>query len=158
MLLFSVSLFVVSLLELGRHQVPLLQFPSLWITGATVSMKIVFFSSDLMFQSRVSSVVRQGGNELIVVRSIEMLRERSLADTELRIAVLDLSLKSIDLNDVIGALKNDYPAITVVAYGAHVDVEALENAQRAGADIVLTRGQFDRDMARILSVEPDTRQ
>jgi len=122
------------------------------------SMKIVFFSSDLMFQSRVSSVVRQGGNELIVVRSIDTLRERGIPADDLRIAVLDLSLKSIDLAELIGALKKDYPALLVVAYGAHVDVEALENAQQAGADIVLTRGQFDRDMARILAIEPNALQ
>jgi 2-keto-3-deoxy-6-phosphogluconate aldolase len=120
-------------------------------------MKIVFFSSDLMFQSRVSSVVRQGGNELIVVRDVDSLRERNIPAEALKIAVLDLSLNSIDLNDVIGALKKDYPEVLVVAYGAHVDVEALENAQGAGADIVLTRGQFDRDMAHILSVEPNPR-
>ncbi len=103
-------------------------------------------------------MVRQGGNELIVVRNVDALRERSIPSDELKIAVLDLSLKSVDLNDVIGALKNDYPALLVVAYGAHVDVEALENAQRAGADVVLTRGQFDRDMARILAVEPNPHQ
>ena len=127
------------------------------VRKATGSMKIVFFSSDLMFQSRVSSVVRQGGNELIVVRDVDSLRERNIPAEAFKIAVLDLSLKSIDLNDVIGALKKDYPEVLVVAYGAHVDVEALENAQRAGADIVLTRGQFDRDMARILAVEPNPR-
>jgi len=121
-------------------------------------MKIVFFSSDLMFQSRVSSVVRQGGNELIVVRSADTLRDRSIPAEELKIAILDLSLKSIDLDEVVGGLKRDYPATLVVAYGAHVDVDALENAQRAGADLVLTRGQFDRDMARILAVESNPSQ
>lgn len=103
-------------------------------------------------------MVRQGGNDLIVVRSADTLRDRSIPAEELKIAILDLSLKSIDLDEVVGGLKRDYPATLVVAYGAHVDVDALENAQRAGADLVLTRGQFDRDMARILAVESNPSQ
>lgn len=121
-------------------------------------MQIVFFSSDLMFQSRVSSVVRQGGNDLIVVRNVDALREKKIPAEDLKIVVLDLSLKSVDLTEVISTLKREYPATTVVAYGAHVDVDALESAQRAGADTVLTRGQFDRDMARILAIEPNVGQ
>ena len=113
-------------------------------------LKIVLFTNDLMFQSRVGATVRAAGNELIVVRSIDMLRERWTEATPPAWIVLDLSFRNLDLESTVSAIQTEYPETQTLAYGAHVDIDALENARRLGIHHVLTRGQFDRDMARWL--------
>jgi hypothetical protein len=37
-----------------------------------------------------------------------------------------------------------------LGYGAHVLADRLDEASHLGLDAVMTRGQFDRDMVRIL--------
>lgn len=113
-------------------------------------LKIVLFTNDLMFQSRVGATVRAAGNELIVVRSIDMLRERCTDATSPAWIVFDLSFRNLDLGSTVSTIQAEYPNAQTLAYGAHVDIEALEHARQLGIQHVLTRGQFDRDMARWL--------
>lgn len=114
-------------------------------------MNIALFTNDLMFQSRISQAVRADGNQLLVARSLDPLKER-LGDQPLHSAILDLSFRSLDLAATVGALKAAYPTMVTIAYGPHVDTDALQAARAAGVDHVLTRGQFDRDMAQWLRV------
>ncbi|MCU0708529.1 MAG: hypothetical protein MUF23_09575 [Pirellula sp.] len=117
-------------------------------------MTIVLFTNDLMFQSRIASVVRGMGNELIVARSVEALKDKLPAPNEPSLAVFDLSFRSLDLEATIPQLRQDYPTTRLVAYGPHVDVDRLQQAVELGIDEVMTRGQFDRDMASILDASP----
>jgi DNA-binding NtrC family response regulator len=114
-------------------------------------MNIALFTNDLMFQSRISQAVRSDGNQLLVARSLDQLKER-LGEQPLHSAILDLSFRSLDVGATLAALKATYPSMVSIAYGPHVDVDALQGAREAGVDHVLTRGQFDRDMAQWLRV------
>jgi DNA-binding NarL/FixJ family response regulator len=111
---------------------------------------ILLLTSDLMFQSRIVSAARSNGQECVVDRQVSKLVER-VPDTEAaKLAIIDLSLASLDLTTEIPLLHQNFPNAKVIAYGAHVDVERLQLAQDAGADDVLTRGQMDREMLSIL--------
>lgn len=115
-------------------------------------MTVVLFTNDLMFQSRIASVVRNAGNSLIVVRNLDALQSRLAADTPLTLAVFDLSLRELDLGGAVEFLRSHYPSTKLLAYGAHVDVDALQRASDLGIDEVMTRGQFDRQMAMVLAI------
>lgn len=115
-------------------------------------MNLALFTNDLMFQSRISQAVRADGNQLFVARTLEQLQER-LGEQPLHRAIFDLSFRSLDLGAVVGALKSSHPELVSVAYGPHVDTEVLHAARQVGIDHVLTRGQFDRDMAQWLRGE-----
>lgn len=117
-------------------------------------MTIVLFTNDLMFQSRIASVVRSLGSDLIVTRSIEALKDKLPPSTQPSLAVFDLSFRGLDLESTIPQLRMDYPATKLIAYGPHVDVERLQQATDLGVDEVMTRGQFDRNMASILDASP----
>ena len=41
-------------------------------------------------------------------------------------------------------------AATVVAFGPHENVEMLERAKNLGCDLVLNKGEFNRDLAKII--------
>jgi DNA-binding NarL/FixJ family response regulator len=113
-------------------------------------MKIALFSNDLMFQSRISATAKSQGSELVVARSWEMLRSKLSAEDSLDLAIFDLSFRSLELNETVRLVKQDYPKSSTLAYGPHVDTESLRSAAQIGIDHVLTRGQFERDMEQWL--------
>jgi DNA-binding NarL/FixJ family response regulator len=110
---------------------------------------IVLLTNDLMFQSKVSGAVRNAGKQLIVDRSVERVVERADANA-VKLVLIDLSLQTLDLETAIRSLHDEFGNASVMAFGAHVDVARLDEASRAGADSVLTRGQFDRDLNEIV--------
>lgn len=111
---------------------------------------ILLLSSDLMFQSRISGAARAASKTCIVDRSAAKLVERATTPDEVELVLIDLTLETVDLGADIPMLHQSFVNCKVVAYGPHVDVQRLELAKEAGADVVLTRGQMDRDLIAII--------
>ena len=111
---------------------------------------ILLLSSDLMFQSRISSTAREAGKPCVVDRSVAKLVERVAEPDTIKLVLVDLTLRTVDLNIEIPLLHQSFSNSKVIAYGPHVDVERLTMAQEAGADVVMTRGQMDRDLTAII--------
>lgn len=114
-------------------------------------MTIVLFTNDLMFQSRIASVVRNSGGNFIVARDLDSLASRLQTGLVPTSVVFDLSVPGLELERIATDLRERYPQAKQIAYGPHVDVERLQHARAIGIDEVLTRGQFDREMASFLS-------
>ncbi|AMV31174.1 hypothetical protein VN12_03585 [Pirellula sp. SH-Sr6A] len=112
---------------------------------------VVMLTNDLMFQSRVSGAVKAASRSLVADRSVEKLVERCADSVSVKLAFVDLSLLSIELETAIPLLKNRFPNAKVIAFGPHVDIQRLHDAEASGADEVMTRGQFDRDLNSIVS-------
>jgi hypothetical protein len=69
-------------------------------------------------------------------------------------AARDADVVVVDLTrygDAIGALRSVAPAELLVAYGPHVDEAGADAARAAGADRVLPRSRFFRDLAAAIS-------
>ncbi len=111
---------------------------------------IALLTNDLMFQSRVSGAAKNAAKTLIVDRSVEGLAGRCVDKNSVQVTLIDLSFAGVDLQDAIPALKKEFPNTKVIAFGPHVDIDRLEQAELAGADKVMTRGQFDRDLQSII--------
>ncbi len=111
---------------------------------------ILLLSSDLMFQSRISSTARAAGKACLTERSVAKLIERVTEPNAVSMILIDLTLRTIDLALEIPLIQNAFPEGKILAFGPHVDVERLQAAEEAGADLVLTRGQMDRDLVAIL--------
>jgi DNA-binding NarL/FixJ family response regulator len=79
------------------------------------------------------------------------LIERVTEPASIKLVLIDLTLKTVDLAIEIPLLKQAFPGSKVLAFGPHVDVERLQAAEDAGSDVVLTRGQMDRDLVSILA-------
>ena len=67
-----------------------------------------------------------------------------------RLIVVDLGLANLDLAEVLASGRQIWPTTKWLGYGAHVQADRLDSATELGLDVVLTRGQFDRDMVRVL--------
>ena len=136
---------------------------------------VLFIGNDLMFQSKISSACRQAGMSLGVIRNPKVLGGASISGTSIsgtsisgtsisgdstggsadeagvpRLIVVDLGLANLDLAEVLASGRQIWPTTKWLGYGAHVQADRLDSATELGLDVVLTRGQFDRDMVRVL--------
>ena len=136
---------------------------------------VLFIGNDLMFQSKISSACRQAGMTLGVIRNPKALGGASINGASIngasingasvsgasisgkaddpgvpRLIVVDLGLANLDLAEVLASGRQIWPTAKWLGYGAHVQADRLDSATELGLDVVLTRGQFDRDMVRVL--------
>lgn len=131
---------------------------------------VLFIGNDLMFQSKISSACRQAGMSLGVIRNPKVLGGASISGDSIsgtsisgdstggsadeagvpRLIVVDLGLANLDLAEVLASGRQIWPTTKWLGYGAHVQADRLDSATELGLDVVLTRGQFDRDMVRVL--------
>ena len=109
-------------------------------------MTAFYFTGDLFFSSRVTGVAQRLGLDLRVIGSIDKLLEGAECD----LVLIDLTVRSLDIAAAVRSIRDKWPQARIVAYGPHVQVTLLEAAQAAGCDEVLSRGQFDRDLERVL--------
>ena len=110
-------------------------------------MNVLGCISDLMSSTRLQDAARALGHECTVVRRPEAMIG-ALAGVDLVVADLDIAT-----GDGVAAVRLAHDAgVTVIAYGGHVAVERLQAARDAGAEAVLTRGDFVRRLPELLAV------
>ena len=115
------------------------------------SPSVVFLGNDLMFQSRIVSVVRSSGFRFVAIRDVSKLSEGLSNETQVKWVLVDLGMAGLKLSELPVLVRASAPGARLLGYGAHVQKDVLDVAVESGFDLVLTRGQFDRDMAEILS-------
>ncbi|HSK09560.1 MAG TPA: hypothetical protein VK911_08285 [Vicinamibacterales bacterium] len=108
---------------------------------------IVVAVNDLMFGSRIRAAGDQAGARVVFVRSAAALAE---AGPGADLILLDLDTRWLDAPVAIAGLK-EASAVPVVAFGSHVDGEALKAARDAGADRVLARSAFVRVLPELMA-------
>lgn len=102
---------------------------------------------DLFFRSRIESTAEAAGVSIVVSRSLpELVRHIEAAGGGG--VLVDLALPSAPA--AIAALKRRAAPPAIVAWGSHVDQEAMDAARGAGADRVLPRSAFTRRLPEIL--------
>lgn len=113
-------------------------------------MTVFYLTGDLLFSSRVSGVAAQLGIDLQIVGSVAQLLQRADASADCKLVLIDLTSSSLELDAAVQAIRERMPQARIVAYGPHVQEALLTAAAAAGCDAVLSRGQFDREMSRVL--------
>jgi DNA-binding NarL/FixJ family response regulator len=96
-------------------------------------VRVCALVSDLMDRSRISAAIPD------VVFSLDATAE---------VVVIDIARSA----QVVAEIRAEMPGVRIVCYGPHVDDEAAEAAQAAGADVVMPRSRFFRDPAA--AIEP----
>jgi hypothetical protein len=95
-------------------------------------MRVCALVSDLMDRSKLSGAL----GDVAFVRTAD-----TVADAD--VVVIDLAR----FGDQVAAVRAAAPAARLVCFGPHVDEDAFAAANAAGADAVLPRSQFFRDVA-----------
>lgn len=112
-------------------------------------MQIVYLTADLLLASRIEQAARQQGVGLSIVRNAESAL--SAVGDKTRLLLVDLTLSGLDSAPLVSDVRASHPTVQILAYGPHVQTARLEAARQAGCHQVLTRGQFDREAAAIIS-------
>jgi len=113
-------------------------------------MPSFYLTADLFISSRVAGVAQRVGVDLQTVGSLAALLDRADKAGGCSLVLLDLTLPSLDVTTAVKSIKDRFPQARIVAYGPHVHEALLASAAAAGCDEVLTRGQFDREMERVV--------
>ncbi len=132
---------------------------------------IAYFPSDLLWATRIKSTAEAVGLSARPVRSVEMVRAR-FGDSPISSLIVDLAGDvGVGLEIIraareceaersvattgggggdVGPRGAGGKMVKIVAFGPHVDREALQAARDAGADEVMTRGAFSNHLPDVL--------
>lgn len=108
---------------------------------------VVALVADLIFASKITAVAQQVGVCVSLARTPEQARALLEGAGGL---IVDLHLETADALEFIHALKSDPSAPPIVAFASHVQKDLIQAAKDAGAETVLPRSKFTRDLVEIL--------
>jgi DNA-binding response OmpR family regulator len=111
---------------------------------------VVALPADLIFGARIRASAENAGTEVIIAKTPEDLVNR-VAATETRLVILDLDRRGLDISNTVKQLKATSSA-TILAYVSHVAEDAIREAREAGADKVIARGAFAKQLAELLKL------
>ena len=110
---------------------------------------VISLTSDLMMAGKISSLARSNGLTCKIVNSIRQLRtSEPEKDSGSVLWCVDLQTVADDLGEIVNAAK--LVNARLVAYSQHVYPEILEQARSQGVESVMTRGQFDKNIAGLI--------
>ncbi len=114
---------------------------------------VVALPADLMFASRIRGAAQAAGIPLEIANKPDALRER-IARIRPRRVLIDLDARGWDPVALIRELKqaDTQGATEIIAWVSHVRTDAIEAAREAGADRVLARSAFSKQMQDWLRV------
>ncbi len=113
--------------------------------------KILAVVEDLLFTVKISDAAKRAGLEVEFVKSERDVIEKATSEKPLLI-ILDLNFSSVQPLKLITKLKSnsDIKQISLIGYLSHVQGELKQQAQEAGANIVMARSAFSQNLPQIL--------
>jgi len=122
---------------------------------------ILYCATDLIWATRIKRTAEALGLQARPARSFEQLRDR-IADARAAALIVDLTTgqQGLDLirrareaeaaPEATPGASESAPRLRILAFGPHVERALLQQGRDAGADEVLPRGAFDRQLPDIL--------
>ena len=113
--------------------------------------KILAVVEDLLFTVKISDAAKRAGLEVEFVKSERDVIEKATSEKPLLI-ILDLNFSAVQPLKLISKLKSngEMKQISVIGYLSHVQGELKQQAQEAGANIVMARSAFSQNLPQIL--------
>jgi len=113
--------------------------------------KILAVVEDLLFTVKISDAAKRAGLDVEFVKSERDAIDKATQEKPLLI-ILDLNFSAVQPLDLISKVKNngDTKQISVIGYLSHVQGELKQQAQDAGANIVMARSAFSQNLQQIL--------
>jgi hypothetical protein len=110
----------------------------------------LLLSRDLIFTSKVTGTASALGHRVLTAGSVA-LAQQMIETWRPRVVFVDLAAGDLVATPAILAYRKLAPAETAfVAFGSHVDVQALAAARAAGCDPVLPRSKFSAELPELI--------
>lgn len=113
-----------------------------------MSAALLVVCDDLLFWSRIKAAAVAAGV------GVARAREARIPPAEVRRVLVDLQATSLDPFACATAWKAAVPALELVAFASHVDLDAQARAREAGFDRVLARSAFVRELPDLVRIHP----
>ncbi len=114
---------------------------------------VVYFVRDMLFTSKIREAAKQLGLQAQAAADPAAL---AAAAHGAKVAIVDLrldqALEAIDA--LVAARPNDGPSPQTIGFVDHETVDVMDAARARGCDTVLTKGQFSKELPRLLSGLP----
>ncbi|HSE34008.1 MAG TPA: response regulator [Pyrinomonadaceae bacterium] len=117
-----------------------------------MSGTVIAIVDDMFFASKIRSTAEALGVNVSFSRSKEAVIEK-LAQTQPNLILVDLHNQKLDALELAKEIKAQAPAVTLLGFFSHVEVELQRNALSAGFDQVIPRSIFARNLAQILTTK-----
>src|SRR5580658_4565592 len=113
--------------------------------------KILAVVEDLLFTVKISDAAKRAGLEVEFLKSERDVIEKATIEKPLLI-ILDLNFSAVQPLQLITKLKSngEIKQISLIGYLSHVQGELKQQAQEAGANIVMARSAFSQNLQQIL--------
>lgn len=113
--------------------------------------KILAVVEDLLFTVKISDAAKRAGLDVEFVKSERDVIEKATQEKPLLI-ILDLNFSAVQPLKLISKVKSngEMKQISVIGYLSHVQGELKQQAQEAGANIVMARSAFSQNLQQIL--------
>jgi DNA-binding NarL/FixJ family response regulator len=113
-------------------------------------MAAIALIADLVMQSHVSGAADRAQVQLEIALSADALVSKA-GTNQPQLVIIDLAEPALDIEQLVPRLKAQLPPTsTILAFGPHVHRQRLAAAERAGCDVVLSRGAFHAQTEAIL--------
>lgn len=109
----------------------------------------LLLSKDLIFTSKITGTARELGQQVKVAGNPRLATEM-LQQWNPKVVFVDLSAGELVQPAAILAYRKIAPEARFVAFGSHVDTQALADAKAAGCDPVLARSQFTANLPDLI--------
>lgn len=114
------------------------------------SKKVLAAVEDLFFVVKINDLARRAGLEVEFLKTEDDIVEQAELQQPL-LVILDLNNNRIEPVGLISRLKGAAPTkgISIISFVAHVQAELKQQAQEAGANMVLARSAFSASLPQI---------
>ena len=112
--------------------------------------KILVVATNLFFLPRIQNMAAPSGCETRQVMTVDRLHEE-MAEDETVLVLVDIEADPELWGEAVKTvLASGEAQPQVVGYGGHTNTAMLQRAEEVGCDMVLTKGQFSRDLAKLI--------
>ena len=105
--------------------------------------------ADLIFTTKIKTTAADLGYEIVVAHD-QAGAERQLATSRPRVVIVDLTAGATASAAALARYRALAPDAYFVAFGPHVDADALDAARSAGCQSVLPRSKFAAKLPELL--------
>ena len=112
---------------------------------------VLVVGQNLFFLPRIQNAATPHGYKVLQTRTEAEFQDCLQEDT-IALVLVDLEGNADVWPKVVEGLKGEKAAsVKVVAFGPHSDEAGMAKARELGCDLVLSKGEFSRDMVKIVA-------
>ena len=111
--------------------------------------RVIALVPDLLFGSKVVSMLQAGGHEVVLCSAEDEARARS---EDADVLVVDLTTDAVDGATLVDSMRagGELHATRTLAFYSHVDAAMRARAEEVGFDLVVARSRMAREGAQLV--------